>query len=104
MQGWDGDRLARFPARSSDSRGRRCHAGTVRSMRQLGLLGLLAVCLACHGCLGEVLGTVVAPQAVAAGAASNLVNQGASAVDGANEAASTASDLDRIIAANPDAG
>jgi len=50
-----------------------------------------------------MIAALAAPESVVAGAASALVDQSAAAINGANQAAQTVSDIDRILSANPDA-
>lgn len=71
-------------------------------MRHVGLVALLVACVFIQGCLGSLIGALAAPQSVISGAATSLVNQGVSAFDGATQAASTVSDIDRIISDNPE--
>lgn len=69
--------------------------------RQVIALALLGTIF--QGCLGTMVGALVAPQTVAVTSAGNLVNQGVSALDEAAQAATTADDIDRMIAQNPNA-
>ena len=69
--------------------------------RQVIVLTVLGTVL--QGCLGTMVGALVAPQTVAVASAGNLVNQGVSALDEAAQAATTAEDIDRMIARNPNA-
>lgn len=68
-------------------------------MRRTVVLSLCLPGLILNGCLGRAVGALVAPQTLAAEVAYSVANQGTAAV----EAATTTADIDRILAANPEA-
>lgn len=76
-------------------------------MRAPGWLFLASSLVASSGCLDSVLGVMLAPEAVLGGLADNVTRTGAEVLTGAAEdlssAAQTISELDSIIADNPDA-
>lgn len=76
-------------------------------MRAPGWLFLASSLIASSGCLDSVLGVMLAPESVVGGLADNLTRSGTEMLTGAAEdlssAAQTISELDSIIADNPDA-
>jgi len=72
-------------------------------MRYAGWMMMTMVCMVFQGCFGSMIAALTAPESVIASTATALVDQGAAAINGANQAANTVSDIDRILSANPDA-
>lgn len=78
------------------------------AVRTLAWLVIAAGTLGSSGCLQTLVGAMIAPESVAMAGASGGVNALASTISGQDvgsltDAASTASDIDRILAAHPDA-
>jgi len=72
-------------------------------MRYAGWVTMMAACVVCQGCFGSMIAALTSPQSVVASTATALVDQGAAAINGANQAANTLSDIDRILSDNPNA-
>ncbi len=86
----------------------RMDTASMHGVRILAWLVIGSGALGSAGCLQTLVGAMIAPESVAAAGASGGVNALASAVSGEDlgsmtDVASTAADIDRILAAHPDA-